>query len=96
MGIENLGKTNIPSTKINWFEIVGVCKLPAPLDVAKLMFNLLWCHAPNACHGNYDQAWRQLNKFCRFFQSNLTCRKAADHLDAPLTCSDTLLHNLIV
>jgi hypothetical protein len=76
MGIKNLGKTDIPSTKINWFEIVGVCKLRAPLDVAKLMFNLLWCHAPNACHGDYDQAWRQLNKFCRFFQSkklNLLC-----------------------
>jgi hypothetical protein len=41
MGIKNLGKTNIPSIKINWFEIVGVCNHPVPLDVANLMFNVL-------------------------------------------------------
>jgi hypothetical protein len=88
MGIKNLGKTNVPSIEINWFDVVGVCKHPVPPDVANLMFNVLWCHAPNACHGDCDQALRQLNKFFKFFQSKnlkLPCvlDGKASHCKAP-------------
>jgi hypothetical protein len=63
MGIKKLGKTDIPKSNVNWFEIVQGCKHPVPFDVANLMFNVAWCHAPTAYHGNHDAPLRKLNKF---------------------------------
>jgi 5'-3' exonuclease len=38
-------------------------------DVANLMFNVAWCHAPTAYQGNHDAPLRQLNKFILLFKS---------------------------
>jgi 5'-3' exonuclease len=67
MGIHTLGKTDIPTSTVNWFEIVKKCKHPVPFDVANLMFNVQWCYALECHEGDFTNALAKLKQFFSFF-----------------------------
>ena len=70
MGIHTLGKTDIPTTKVDWIEIVKSCKHPVPFDVANLMFNVQWCFALECHKGDFTNVLAKLKQFFAFFKSS--------------------------
>jgi hypothetical protein len=67
MDIHTLGKTDIPTSTVNWFEIMKKCKHPVPFDVANLMFNVQWCYALECHEGDFTNALAKLKQFFSFF-----------------------------
>jgi hypothetical protein len=70
MGIHTLGKTDIPTTTVNWFDIVKSCDHRVPFDAANLMFNVQWCYALECHEGDFTNALAKLKQFFVFFTSS--------------------------
>jgi hypothetical protein len=73
IGVHTLGKTDIPTNTVNWFDIVKSCDHPVPFDVANLMFNVQWCYALQYREGDLTNALAKLKQvvFAFFMSSGL-------------------------